>query len=130
MPLRPPLRTSLILLWVDLMLNISLPCVVDPDRKHVFTGTISNSYEEQQLRQCNSKERFYYVGTNKRARHVENLKWRKGTKQREACISSAKTVDIAKIEQHGKYMSDHVDQSSNDYNKSSAPFRFYDYQEK
>ncbi|EIE89419.1 hypothetical protein RO3G_14130 [Rhizopus delemar RA 99-880] len=45
-------------------------------------------------------------------------------KQIKAYISSAKTVDRAKIEQHVQYMSDHVDQLFNYYNKSSASFRF------
>lgn len=105
-------------------MNISHSCAVDLERKHVFTGTVSNSYEEQQLRQYSSEEKFCYVITNKRARHVDNLKLRKGFKQIKAYISSAKTVDRAKIEQHVQYMSDHVDQLFNYYNKSSASFRF------
>lgn len=85
-------------------------CAVDPGRKHIFTDAINSFNEEQQLRRCSSKERTYYLGTNKSARYVENLKVRKRTKQIETDISSAKKVDIVKMEQHVQYMLDHMGQ--------------------
>lgn len=85
-------------------------CAVDPGRKHIFTDAINSFNEEQQLRRCSSKERTYYLGTNKSARYVENLKVRKRTKQIETDISSAKKVDIVKMEQHVQYMLDHMSQ--------------------
>ncbi|GAA5815664.1 hypothetical protein MFLAVUS_009177 [Mucor flavus] len=103
------------------------PCAVDPGRKQVFTSIIHHEEGKQEVRRCSSKERRVYIGSLRRAYHVEKLKASNGIKIIEANFPSPRTVNNGKWDTYVAYALKYAPELFNFYNERSSAFRFHNY---